>query len=179
MSIETLAKQGQKEVHIGLAGIDSSKLKKMRNEHLKQCFHHFNDTQYRMEYVARIRGTEFINDAASRTVNATWYALESIEGNLIWIANGGDAKAEYEKLLPVARQKVRMIVCVGNDNQHLHETFSGSVRRIVDAKSINEAVHTAFYSQIENAKILFSPACENGMPVDNEGQQFTMEVNEL
>ena len=179
MSIETLAKQGRERVHSGLAGIETDKLKKLRNDQLKQCFSHFDEMKYRMQFVARIRGTEFVNDAASRSVNATWYALQSAEGSLVWIANGDDNISNYTKLRPLAQQKVKMLVCVGNDTRHLHETFDDVVPTVVDAHNIGDAVHTAFYNNLENIKVIFSPAGENGVSVDTEGHRFTMEVNEL
>ncbi|MCQ2300488.1 MAG: hypothetical protein MJZ81_10240 [Bacteroidales bacterium] len=179
MSIETLAKQTQAGTHQGLASIETQKLRKLRSQQVKECFSRLDETAYRMQFVARIRGTEFVNDAASRNVNATWYALESNEGSLVWIANGDDSLADYSKLRSVAKEKVRMLVCVGNDNSQLHKAFDTVVPAVVDARSIGEAVHIAFYNNLDNTKVLYSPAGENGVPLDAEGQRFTMEVNEL
>ena len=90
MSIEILAKQGRDRVYGGLAAIDSSKSRQMRDNALRSCFTRLDEVSYRMEFVARIHGLEFINDAAARSVNATWYALERLEGGIVWIAFGGD-----------------------------------------------------------------------------------------
>ncbi|MDO4217369.1 MAG: hypothetical protein Q4D03_04250 [Bacteroidales bacterium] len=179
MSIETLAKQGRESIHTGLAGIDSLKLRRLRNEQMRQCFNRFDEMPYRMEFVARIRGTEFVNDAASRSVNATWYALDSNEGKLVWIANGDDNQADYSKLVPLAKEKVTMLVAVGNDTSRLHQAFDGEVPSVVDAHNIAEAVHLAFYRNIETPKVLFSPAGDNGSDAYTEGAQFTVEVNEV
>lgn len=180
MSIETLAKQGREKVHTGLAGIETSKLRMLRNEQLKQCFNHFDETQYRMEFVARVRGTEFINDAASRSVNATWYALESVEGNLIWIANCSDNNdANYTNLANIVGHKVKLLICVGSNSQKLHQAFASAPTSVVDVSTIEEAVRLAFRVNIENTKVIFSPSCENGVPIDQESQRFIMEVNEL
>ncbi|MBR5028338.1 MAG: hypothetical protein IKX51_03855, partial [Bacteroidales bacterium] len=73
MTIESLAKQGREKIYTGLAGIDTVKLKKLRNEALRQSFSSLNEMKYKLEFVARINGMEFINDASSRTPNATWY----------------------------------------------------------------------------------------------------------
>lgn len=179
MSIETLAKQGRTQVFTGLAGVEAVKLKKLRNEQLKQCFSHFDEQRFRMEFVARVRGMEFYNDAASRSVNATWYALQSMEGSLLWIVNGDDDRADYAKLVPLAKKKVGMMICVGDNTHRLHEVFGGSVATIVDAPSVTKAVHVAYCSNLDDVKVLFSPAGENGISVDEEGSRFTMEVNEL
>ena len=88
MNIETLATQGRDKVFNGLAGIDATKLKKLRNQNLRECFSHFEEEPFRLQFMARIHGMEFINDAISRTPNATWYSLETINNAVIWIANG-------------------------------------------------------------------------------------------
>lgn len=179
MSIELLANQGRDRVHGGLAAVDSSKLRQMRDNALRSCFTRLEETSYRMEYVARIHGKEFINDAAGRSVNATWYALENTEGSIIWIAFGGADDADYTRLRPIALRKVRMLICVGNDNQHLHDAFKDVVSDIRDVESIGAAVHCACYSMVENAKVLFSPATRGGLSVETAGRIFRHEVNEL
>lgn len=179
MSIELLANQGRDRVHNGLAAIDASKLCQMRDKALRSCFTRLEETTYRMEYVARIHGKEFINDAAGRSVNATWYALESTEGSIVWIAFGGDNETDYSRLRPIVLRKVRTLICVGNDNQHLHDAFKDVVSDICDVESIGAAVHRACYGVLENAKVLFSPATRTGLSDETAGLIFRHEVNEL
>lgn len=179
MTLETLAHQGKTHIHSSLASVGTQKLQKLRNEHIRLCFAQLNDQRYRMEYVARIRGMEFYNDAASRTVNATWYALQSTEGRMIWIANGDDPKADYAKIVPVLKGKVTMLICVGADTSRLHKTFDGVIAEVVDASNIQDAVQKAYYSRQENVKVIYSPAGENGISYEAEGYLFTAEVNEL
>ena len=179
MSIELLANQGRDRVHGGLAAIDSTKLRQMRDNALRSCFTRLEETTYRMEYVARIHGKEFINDAAGRSVNATWYALENTEGSIIWIAFGGDNEVDYSRLHSIALRKVRTLICVGSDNQHLHDAYEEVVSDIRDVERLGAAVHCACYSALENAKVLFSPATRNGLSDETAGRIFRHEVNEL
>ena len=179
MSIELLATQGRDRIYGGLAAIDTSRLRHMGNEALRNCFVRFDEADSRLEYVARIHGIEFINDAAARSVNATWYALQRTEGTVIWIAFGGDSQADYARLRSLALRKVRMLVCVGSDNRHLHEAFDDVVPTVVDAESIGAAVHAACYSGIEGAKVLFSPATRQGLSDETAAILFRREVNEL
>lgn len=179
MSIELLAKQGRDRVYGGLAAVNSSLLRQMRDNNLRTCFARFDEADFRLEYVARIHGIEFINDAAARSVNATWYALQRVEGGIIWIAFGGDNQADYARLQSLALRKVRMLICVGNDNSHLHEAFRGSVPLIQDADNLGTAVHAACYSGLENVKVLFSPATRQGLSDQTAGLLFRREVNEL
>ena len=179
MSIELLATQGRGRVYGGLAAIDSDRLRQMRDATLRSCFSRFDESRFRMEHVANIHGIEFINDAAARSVNATWYALQRVEGSIVWIAFGGDSQADYRRLESLALRKVRMLICVGSNSRRLHEAFDTIVPSIVDVESIGTAVHAACYSGFTNAKVLFSPATPQGLSDETAGIIFNREVNEL
>ena len=170
MSIETLALQGRDRIHCGLAAVESDRLRQMRDAALRACFTRMEDAAGRMEY---------INDAAARSVNATWYSLRHLEGGVVWIAFGGDSQADYRQLCQPALCKVRMLVCVGSDNSHLHQAFHEAVPIIRDADSIADAVHIASSSGLEGAKVLFSPATRHGLSDDTASRLFRHEVNEL
>lgn len=179
---EALATQGRERVHTGLAGIDSAKLKKLRNTHLKECFNLIDEMRHKLEFVARIKGVSFIDDAASRSPLSTWYALETIEGKVIWIANGAvnsiQKATEFKRLKALVENKVRMIICLGDCS--LYQTVFGDVvKNIIPVQTIGEAVNKAFYSSDENMKVLFSPAAENGISYESQGESFKHEVNEL
>ena len=176
MTIETLAKQGT--THTGLAGIDTVRLKAMRNASLRACFNRLEDTRYRLEFVGRILGREYINDAGARNVNATWYALETLQGGIIWIVSGTDVPTDYSKLVPAALRKVRMMLVLGHAEQ-LKETFAGVVPTIVECQSMTEALHKAYLYDATDVKVLFSPACNDGTPTNALGEAFRNEVNEL
>lgn len=179
MSIELLANQGRDRVYGGLAAVDSSKFRQMRNNSLRSCFTRMEEASNRMEHVARIYGKVFINDAAARSVNATWYALENTEGGIIWIAFGGDNDTDYSSIRPIALRKVRMLICVGTDNSALKAAFQDSIPVIKEVETISAAVHCACYSTLENAKVIFSPATHQGLPEEAAGRMFCHEVNEL
>ena len=168
MTIETMVQQGRDRVHTGLAGIDVQRLKAMRNASLRDCFRRLEDTRYRLEFVARICGREYINDAASRSVNATWYSLESMQGGVIWIAD-----------TPAALRKVRMLLVVGGESASMREAFEGVVPSIAVCGSMREALHQAYRYDADDVKVLYSPACANGFSTDECGERFRKEVNEL
>ena len=179
MTIETLAPIGRDRIHTGLAGIDTQRLKAMRNASLRACFNRLEETRYRMEFVARVCGREYINDAASRSINATWYSLESTQGGIIWIADAPQAPADYSRLVPAALRKVRMLLILGGDSQPLQRAFSGIIPDIVACPSMADALQRAYRYEADNVKVLFSPACDNGSSVEDEGEAFRQEVNEL
>lgn len=179
MSIETLAIQGLNKNHTGLAGIDTQRLKAMRNAGLRACFNRMEETHYRMEFVARVRGREYINDAAARTINATWYTLECMKGGLIWIADAPVDNADYSRLVPLALRKVRMLLILGGDSECMKKTFSGIIPTIEACPSMAYALQKAYRYEADDVKVLYSPACDNGQPVEDRGEAFRQEVNEL
>ncbi|KWW29836.1 MAG: UDP-N-acetylmuramoylalanine--D-glutamate ligase [bacterium P3] len=179
MNIETLARQGRSQIHNGLAAVDSTMLKKMRNDALRNCFNRMDEMRYRREFVARIHGKTFINDAASRSLNATWYTLESLDAPVIWLVNADGPAVDASKLLPSVSGRVCMIICVGSDTEWLHRQFEGVVPFIVDACDIRDAVTKAFYSSFETATVVFSPLVDCGRPAVDDGIAFHHEVNEL
>ncbi len=176
MTIETLAKQGTN--HTGMAGLDTAKLKAMRNAGLRACFQRLDETRYRQEFVARILDREYINDAGARTVNATWYALESTQGGLVWIVCGTEAATDYSRLVPVVLRKVRMMIVLGPAGQ-LKQAFNGVVPVIEECHSMRDALHKAYLYDATDVKVLFSPACNDGTPTSALGEAFRSEVNEL
>ena len=179
MTIETLAVQGRDRIHTGLAGIDTQRLKAIRNASLRACFNRLEETRYRMEFVARVYGREYINDAAARTINATWYSLESLRGGLIWIADAPKADADYSRLVPPALRKVRMLLMVGGDNERMRKSFSGVIPAIEACPTMADALQKAYHYEADDVKVLYSPACDNGQPVEERGEAFRHEVNEL
>lgn len=179
MTIETLATQGRDRIHTGLSGIDAHRLKVIRNASLRACFSRLEDTRHRLEFVARILGREYICDAASRSVNATWYALESTQGGIIWIADAPQDEADYSRLVPAALRKVRMLLIVGGDSEAMHEAFDGVVPIIIPCSTMREALHHAYHYEANDVKVLYSPACPSGQSADESAAAFCREVNEL
>jgi UDP-N-acetylmuramoylalanine-D-glutamate ligase len=151
----------------------------MRNASLRACFNRLEETRYKLEFVARVRGREYINDAASRSVNSTWYALESTRGGLIWIADAPKQAADYGRLVPAALRKVRMLLIVGGDSDSLRSSFTGIVPTIESCPNMAAALQKAYHYEADDVKVIYSPACDNGVSVTEEGEVFRHEVNEL
>ena len=125
---------------------------------------------------------KFINDSKATNVNSTWYALESAEHPTVWIAGGIDKGNDYHSIKPLVKQKIKAIVCMGLDNQKLHEAFADDVELIVDAKSAAEAVQAAYQIANKGETVLLSPACASFDLFENyedRGNQFKQAVINL
>lgn len=179
MTIETLARTGFVDYHAGLAGIDTRRLRAMRNEALRATFRRMEDTAGRMEYIISIRGRQYYNDAASRNVSATWFAIEELQGGIVWITCGIPEQVDYSRLLPVVQRKVRVIYVLGPADG-VRSAFSTVVPNIVECHSMADALKRAYYYDAPDVKVLFSPATSDPQqPTSSLYESFINEVHEL
>jgi len=119
----------------------------------------FKNADHRLEDVATIKGIRFINDSKATNVDSVWYALDSMNAPVIWIAGGIDKGNEYGVLDQLVQNKVKALVCIGIDNTKLHKAFDEKINKIVDTNAITDAVEKAFEFANEGDVVLLSPAC--------------------
>jgi len=182
MTIQELALQGKHNLYNSMASGVAAKLLDIRNETLKQSMTDFKNAPHRLEHVARIQGIEFINDSKATNVNATWFALESINTPIIWIAGGVDKGNDYSMLTQLVKDRVRAIVCLGTDNSKIHEAFGNVVDIIVNTASATEAAEVSYHLGKKGDTVLLSPACASFdlfKNYEDRGQQFIDAVKEL
>jgi len=181
-SIEYFNLNRDKTTLLIIGGSQAAKLMEIRNETIKQCLSDFQNIAHRLEYAGSVHGISFINDSKATNVNSTWYALESIEKPIIWIAGGIDKGNDYNFIKSLVKEKVKAIVCLGVDNKKLHDEFGDDVELIVDTKSASEAVQAAYQIAQKGETVLLSPACASFDLFENyedRGNQFKKAVNNL
>jgi UDP-N-acetylmuramoylalanine--D-glutamate ligase len=182
MSILDLALQGKHNTYNSMAAGIASMIFEIRNEQLRESLSSFTGVEHRLEHFLKVHGIEFVNDSKATNVNSTWYALESIRKPIVWIAGGVDKGNDYSMLKGLAKEKVKALVCLGKDNNKLHEAFKGVVKNIVDASNMDEAVKTAYYLARNGDTVLLSPACASFDLFENyedRGNQFKQRVRNL
>ena len=182
MSIENLAIQGKHILQNSMAASVSAKLVGVRKEKIRESLANFEGVEHRLELVTTIRGVDFINDSKATNVNSTWYGLETMNKPVIWIAGGVDKGNDYSSLIELAREKVKMLICLGKNNEQLVRAFKGVVPSIFETESMSEAVTKAYYSALKGDVVLLSPACASFDLFENfedRGLAFKKEVAEL
>lgn len=182
MSIHDLALKGMHNVQNSLAAGITGKLVDLRKESIRESLSDFTNVEHRLEFVAKVNGIEFINDSKATNINATWYALESMENPTVWIVGGVDKGNNYDELIPLVKEKVKAIICLGKDNSKIIEAFTGVVDTIVETQSPIEAVGFGYRLGKKGETVLLSPACASFDLFDNyedRGQQFKMAVRSL
>ncbi|MCC6541682.1 MAG: UDP-N-acetylmuramoyl-L-alanine--D-glutamate ligase [Flavobacteriales bacterium] len=182
MSIIELALKGKHNVYNSMAAGIAARVLEIRNEVVRDSLSDFQNVEHRLEHVAMVHGVEFINDSKATNVNSTWYALESMAKPVIWVVGGVDKGNDYGPLLPLVKEKVKAVVCLGTDNARIHQVFGGLVPLIVDTNSAEQAVATANSMAESGDVVLLSPACASFDLFENyeeRGRRFKAAVKAL
>ncbi len=182
MSISTLTVKGKHNTKNAMAAAMTGSLLKVRKEQIRESLEDFEGAEHRLEPVLRISGVQYINDSKATNVNATFYALESMRTPTVWIVGGIDKGNDYLDLMPLVREKVKAIVCLGLDNQKIVQTFYNVVDLIVETAGAEEAVKVAYKIAEKGDSVLLSPACASFDLFENyedRGSQFKQAVREL
>jgi UDP-N-acetylmuramoylalanine--D-glutamate ligase len=132
--------------------------------------------------VAKISDVTYINDSKATNVNSTWYALESVNTDVVLIMGGVDKGNDYTMLKDLVKSKVKAIICLGKDNKRIHEAFEDDVEVIVNTFSAEEAVQVAYHLAKKGSTVLLSPACASFdlfKNYEDRGNQFKAAVKEL
>jgi UDP-N-acetylmuramoylalanine--D-glutamate ligase len=181
MNIEDLPIEGIHNTYNSMAGGIASKLAEIRNEKLRESFKSFKGVEHRLERFLKIKGVEYINDSKATNVNSTWYALQSMKSQVVWIVGGIDKGNDYGMLKDLVRRKVKAIITLGLENSRIHEEFIGMVP-IYDTQSMDLAVQTAYRLAEEGDTVLLSPACASFdlfKNYEDRGQKFKEFVRAL
>ncbi len=159
MTIFELALQGKHNVNNSMAAGISGMASHLRKEDIRESLSDFQGVEHRLERFMRVHNIEFINDSKATNVNSVWYALESMTTPVVWIVGGVDKGNDYSELFDLVKDKVRAIVCLGKDNSKIIDAFKDKVANIVDTKSMEEAVRSAYFLAEKGDTVLLSPAC--------------------
>ena len=182
MSIFDIALQGRHNTYNSMAAGLAGMVLNIRNEKIRESLSDFKGVEHRLERFLRVHGIEFINDSKATNVNSTWYALESLNKPIVWIAGGVDKGNDYDALQELVRNKVKAIICLGVDNKKIKEAFLDIVPDIIETQDMQEAVRSAYYLAKDGETVLLSPACASFDLFENyedRGRQFKMAVRQL
>ena len=183
MSIEDFALKGKHNQYNSMAASLGATAVDIKKENIRESLQTFQSLEHRMEPVAVIRGVNFINDSKATNVNSTWFALESMdEVPTILILGGVDKGNNYSLLQDLVKDKVKAIICLGIDNQKIHEAFGDIITSIVDVTTAEAAVQSAFGFAVKGDVVLLSPGCASFdlfKNYEDRGNQFKKAVKEL
>ena len=182
MPIKKLALDGKHNVKNAMAASTAAHLLKIRKQTIRESLENFQGVEHRLENVLRINKVQYINDSKATNVNATYFALESMQAPTVWIVGGEDKGNDYRELFPFVNEKVKAIICLGVDNAKLMENFGNMVDVIIETQFMSEAVKIAYKVASAGDNVLLSPACASFDLFENyedRGRQFKDSVRKL
>ena len=182
MPTTTLALEGKHNIKNAMAASTVAHLLKIRNATIRESLEGFQGAEHRLEQVLTINKVQYVNDSKATNVNATYYALESMNTPTVWIVGGVDKGNDYKALFPFVNEKVKAIICLGKDNEALFDAFGTMVENIIETQSMSEAVQIAYKIATAGESVLLSPACASFDLFENyedRGHQFKAAVRQL
>ncbi len=181
MSISNVPLYGEHNLYNTYAAVVAAKYLQIRNEDIRDAVTSFKGVQHRLEVVRDMLGVRFINDSKATNVNSTWYALNSFEGNIVWLAGGSSSDNDYSVLEQLVESKVKYLICFGDEKNKLFDEFSGKVKCFL-ANSFMEATLEAAAHSKSGDTVLLSPACKSFdefVNFEHRGDVFKEVVNSL
>ncbi len=182
MPIATIGIQGEHNVKNAMAASTVATLLRIRKQTIRESLEGFQGVEHRLEKVLKINNVMYINDSKATNVNATFFALDSMENPTVWIVGGVDKGNDYSELLPLVNEKVKAIICLGVDNEKIINAFGNVVDTIIETDSMAMAVQVAYKLAERNNTVLLSPACASFDLFENyedRGRQFKEAVRNL
>ena len=182
MPTTNLALEGKHNIKNAMAAATVAHLLKIRKDTIRESLECFQGAEHRLENVLKINKVQYINDSKATNVNATYFALESMDALTVWIVGGVDKGNDYSTLFPFINEKIKAIICLGKDNEALFKNFEHMVDVMVETQYMSEAVKIAYNIAEAGENVLLSPACASFdlfKNYEDRGHQFKTAVRAL
>jgi UDP-N-acetylmuramoylalanine--D-glutamate ligase len=182
MPTKNITLEGKHNIKNAMAASTVAHLLRIRKQTIRESLENFQGVEHRLEHVLKINKVQYINDSKATNVNATYFALESMDAPTVWIVGGEDKGNDYKELFPFVNEKVKAIICLGVDNSKLFEAFGNMVDIIIETQFMSEAVKIAYKVSEAGDNVLLSPACASFDLFENyedRGRQFKYAVRNL
>ncbi|MBT2557119.1 UDP-N-acetylmuramoyl-L-alanine--D-glutamate ligase [Hymenobacter sp. ISL-91] len=173
---------GQHNRQNALAAILCARLAGLEVAQIEAALASFRNADHRLQLVGEHNGVPFINDSKATNVEAAWYALDGIKASIVWIAGGTDKGNDYSSLLPLAKSRVKALICLGLDNEKLRASFGSVVPHLEETRQMEAAVQRAAALATPGDVVLLSPACASFdlfQNYEDRGRQFAAAVADL
>lgn len=181
INVRDIAIKGKHNVYNSMAAGISAFAMDIKKEAISDALKDFSGVEHRLENAGQVAGVKFINDSKATNVNAVWYALDSMTTPTVWIAGGVDKGNDYSELKTVVNN-VKALICLGEDNEKLHEAFDNQIPQVVNAKSMQEAIELSMDFAECDETVLLSPACASFdlfKNYEDRGNVFKKEIQKI
>jgi UDP-N-acetylmuramoylalanine--D-glutamate ligase len=136
---------------------------------------------HRMEKCGVVNGITCVNDSKATNVDSTVAALSGFASGVWLILGGRDKGADFAQLEPLIRDRVSMLLLIGEATPVIAEALDGTVP-IERCETLDRAVRRALSSAAPGDVLLLSPACtsfDHYSSFEERGAHFKDLVAEL
>lgn len=182
METQYIALEGKHNMKNAMAATSVAKLMQIRKQTIRESLSNFQGVEHRLEKVLKIQNVQYINDSKATNVNATFFALDSMNTPTVWIVGGVDKGNDYSELMSLVHEKVKAIICLGVDNKKIIDSFGNIVDMMIEVTSMKDAVTMSQRLAEKGDTVLLSPACASFDLFENyedRGNQFKNAVQHL
>lgn len=182
MDTQHIALEGKHNMKNAMAATSVAKLMQIRKATIRESLSNFQGVEHRLEKVLKIQNVQYINDSKATNVNATFFALDSMNTPTVWIVGGVDKGNDYSELMSLVREKVKAVICLGVDNKKIIDAFGNVVDVMIEVSNMADAVKMAQRLTEKGDTVLLSPACASFDLFENyedRGRQFKSAVQNL
>ena len=141
-----------------LAAVAAAKALGIGSDPVRSALHNFRGVEHRQEFIVSINGADWINDSKATNINAMRQAIEAVPGTAVLIAGGRDKGNDYSSVAELVRNKVSLLIAIGESQKKIASFFEGIVPLEV-AGTLEQAVVIASNAARPGQSVLFSPGC--------------------
>ncbi len=150
--------RGRHNVYNAMAAILACMRLGLSDEEITRGLETFPQVEHRLETAGVVDGVTYINDSKATNVDSAWYALDSMQTPVVWIAGGTDKGNDYSVLSDLVRRKVKILICMGVDNRKLIDDFK-EICPVMDTHTLADAMAAARKYAWKGDTVLLSPCC--------------------
>ncbi len=181
MPVAEIPLKGSHNVENVLAAVCAARLAGVPAEKIRASVASFKAVEHRLELVRELAGVEYYNDSKATNVDATIKAVEAFPGGIHLILGGKDKGSDYTVLSPLLRERVKAVYTIGSAAEKIGRELHGVVK-MVEAGTMDVAVHEARKAAVPGDVVLLAPACSSFDQFQNyehRGRVFRQIVHEL
>lgn len=166
VSLADLRLYGRHNLENVMAAASAAYLYGIAPEVIVEALANFSGLPHRLEFVAEKNGVRYFDDSKGTNVGAVVQSLASFSGPVILLAGGVDKGGEYSPLLPLVREKVKLLIVFGQARELIRDALGRETRTLV-VDTLATAVQEASAAATAGDTVLLSPACASFDQFDN------------
>lgn len=146
-----------------LMAIAAAKLFGISNQNITKTLREFNLLPCRIQSVATVRGTLFVNDSKSTNIDSTIKAIDAFSGKSIVLLLGGyDKGLDAKQFLCEASKKAKFLVFFGPAGKRFHAIAKkANLSNVCFGEKLSGAFNLATKIAKQGDVVLLSPSCSS------------------